>query len=102
MTRAREAAEFTIRQVEEVLFPHVGRSSLVRLEDRQEVPTDKRGRARAALVLLLYGFELTDFGVSDDDLPAMIDTKALAALREQWHCSSRVEQCTAADLDQAA
>jgi hypothetical protein len=81
MTRAREGAGFTIRQVDEILFPHVGRGTLVRLEDRQEPPTDRKNRGRAALVLALYGFELEPFGLSEADIPPAIDLAVLQRLR---------------------
>ncbi len=56
------------------------KSALVRLEALREVPTSRKDRARAALVLKLYGFELEEFGVSDADLPPVIDMRALDAL----------------------
>jgi hypothetical protein len=87
MTRARERAGFNVRQVEEILFPHISRSALVRLEALQDPPTDKKNRGRTALLLGLYGFELEEFGVSEDDLPPVIDHQAwrrLAALSTKW------------------
>lgn len=101
LSRARETAGFTTRQVEEILFPHVTRGALARLEARQIPPTYRKDRNRVALLIYLYGFDQEEFEITDGDMPPIIDLKALAALREQWHCSSRVEQC-ATDLDQAA
>jgi len=80
MTRARERAGFNVRQVEEILFPHVSRSSLTRLEDRQEPPTDRKNRGRAALLLGLYGFAFDEFGIDEKDLPPVIDMAALRRL----------------------
>jgi hypothetical protein len=79
LERARGKATF--RQVEEILFPHVTKSSIVRLEHLQEVPTDRKIRARAAMVLLLYGYDLEDFGLSDEDVPPAIDLEVLQRLR---------------------
>jgi hypothetical protein len=92
LARARHEAELNVRQVEEVLFPHITKSSLIRLERLEEVPTDRRSRTRAALVLLLYGFELEGFGVDADDLPPLLDMAALSRLRARlltrWELSS--------------
>jgi hypothetical protein len=82
MTRARQAARLNVRQVEEVLFPHVSRSALIRLEALQEVPTARKDRGRAALVLLLYGFELEEFQIVEADIPPAIDLRALERLRK--------------------
>ena len=81
MTRARINADFNVRQVEEILFPHISKSALIRLEALQEIPTSRKDRARAALVLFLYGYEYEQFGVSETDLPPVIDWRALERLR---------------------
>ena len=89
MARARKQAGFSnVRQVEEVLFPHVSKSSLIRLERLDELPTARYDRARAALVLLLYGYDLEDFGLSKDDVPPAIDLRVLERLRRsstKWY-----------------
>jgi hypothetical protein len=79
LERARGRATF--RQVEEILFPHVTKSSVVRLERLQEAPTDRKIRARAAMVLLLYGYDLEDFGLSEKDIPPAIDLRVLERMR---------------------
>ena len=81
MSRARQLAGFNVREVEEILFPHISKSALIRLEARQELPMSRKDRARAALVLFLYGFDFEEFGVSEADLPPVIDLRALERLR---------------------
>ena len=81
LRRARDEAGLTVRDVEEVLFPHVSKSGVVRLERNQVVPTYRKDRGRAALVLVLYGFDLDDFGLSEADIPPVIDLRALERLR---------------------
>jgi hypothetical protein len=85
ITRARETAGFTIREVADTLFPHVSRSTLVRLEDLAEPPADRKNRGRAALLLLLYGFDLSDFGLCEADLPPAIDREAVRRLLTKWY-----------------
>lgn len=82
MERARSSTGMTFSQVEEILFPHISRSALVRLERLQEIPTGRKDRARAALVLLLYGFDLEQFGLSQADIPPAIDLRVLERLRQ--------------------
>jgi hypothetical protein len=84
MRRARHLAGFEVRQVEDILFPHISKSSLIRLEaNHPEVPADRKDRARAALVVILYGFALEDFGLSADDVPPAMDYEVLQRLRDQ-------------------
>lgn len=83
LRRARDEAGLTVRQIEVVLFPHVSKSGVIRLEQRMEAPTFRKDRGRAALVLVLYGFDLEDFGLSEADLPPVIDMRALEALRRR-------------------
>jgi hypothetical protein len=99
LRRAREFVGLTIRDVETQLFPHVSRSALTRLEGLSEVPADRKNRGRAALLLLLYGFELEDFDLGDTDLPPVIDLKALERLRKQ-HIHTRwcIHASLASDL----
>jgi hypothetical protein len=88
MTRARQAARLNVREVEEILFPHVSKSALIRLEALPAVPAGRKDRGRAALVLLLYGFELEEFGLTDADIPPAIDLRALERLRRastKWY-----------------
>jgi hypothetical protein len=87
LERARGKGQF--RQVEEILFPHVTKSALFRLEHREEVPTDRKDRARAAMVLLLYGYELEDFGLSEADVPPAIDLRVLDRLRRRASPSTK-------------
>jgi hypothetical protein len=79
LERARGKATFT--EVQEILFPHISRSSLFRLEAFQDVPTARKDRARAALVLMLYGYNLEDFGLTEADIPPAMDMKVLERLR---------------------
>jgi hypothetical protein len=83
LRRARQAVGLEFRQVEEILFPHVSKSAVVRLEKRQEPPTYRKDRGRAALIVLLYGFELDDFDLSDADIPPAIDIEVLQSLRRR-------------------
>jgi len=78
--RARKAAGLNVRQVEEILFPHISKSALIRLEAQPALPEDRKDRARAALVLLLYGFDGDDFGLDRADVPPAIDRRALGRL----------------------
>jgi hypothetical protein len=80
MERARRAAGLQCREVERALFPHISKSALARLERLQNVPTGRKDRARAALVLMLYEFELSDFGLTEADIPPAIDLRALRKL----------------------
>lgn len=82
MSRARKTAGFRdVRDVQTILYPLVTKSALIRLERLQEAPTARPDRARAALCLLLYGYQLDDFAVSDDDLPPAIDREQIWELR---------------------
>jgi hypothetical protein len=86
--RARKRTGLEVRQVEEILFPHISKSSLIRLERIQEMPTGRKDRSRAALVLTLYGYELDDFGLSQADLPPAMDMKVLERMRRsstKWY-----------------
>jgi hypothetical protein len=67
--------------VEEILFPHISKSALIRLEALRDMPTGRKDRSRAALVLMLYGFELEEFGVSESDIPPAMDLRALERMR---------------------
>lgn len=86
LERARGKGQF--RQVDALLFPHVTKSALFRLEHLDEVPTDRKDRARAAMCVLLYGYDLEDFGLSEDDIPPAIDLRVLDRLRRsstKWY-----------------
>jgi hypothetical protein len=76
LARARADAGFNLRAVEVRLAPHVSRASLARLEARDTVPVRRQDRARAILVLLLYGVDPADFGLGPDDLPPATDLRA--------------------------
>jgi hypothetical protein len=91
MERARHNAHLQFREVEEQLFPHISKSALVRLERLDEVPTQRKDRARAALVLMLYGYDPEDFEIDIGDLPPVIDRKALDKLRRRPRVSTRWE-----------
>jgi hypothetical protein len=91
MSRARRRAGYRgVRQVEEILYPHVSKSALTRLEAFHEVPLATKDRSRAALVVLLYGYELDDFDLGDTDIPPAIDLRVLERLRRastKWYCA---------------
>jgi hypothetical protein len=74
-------ARLNVRDVEEILFPHISKSALIRLEAFAEEPPGRKDRSRAALVLLLYGYELDEFGLTEADIPPAIDFKVLERLR---------------------
>jgi hypothetical protein len=99
VSRARQLAGFNVREVEEILFPHISKSALIRLEALQEVPTSRKDRARAALVLILYGFDFDEFGVTEADIPPAIDLRALERLRSRGRSTGWL---TAATLELAA
>ena len=50
------------------------------MERNHEAPTYRKDRGRAALLVLLYGFELDDFDLSEDDLPPAIDRREIDRL----------------------
>lgn len=79
--RGRENAGRTIEGVAELLFPHVSRSAMVRLEARDDPPVDRKNRGRAALLTLFYGYDLDSFDLAEDDLPPAIDLRALERIR---------------------
>ena len=81
MRRARDVARLNVRDVEEILFPHISKSALIRLEQLPHIPAGRKDRGRAALVLLLYGINPEDLGISLDDLPPAIDRRAIERLR---------------------
>jgi hypothetical protein len=80
LRRARDEAGLTVRQIEEVLFPHVSKSGVIRLERRTEAPTFRKDRGRAALLVRLYNFELDDFDLTEADLPPAMDLRAVDRL----------------------
>ncbi|HEY2303253.1 MAG TPA: hypothetical protein VGH66_15240 [Acidimicrobiales bacterium] len=90
LERARYEAGLTFREVEEILFPHISKSGVVRLERRWDAPTTRKDRGRAALVILLYGFELDDFEISEADIPPVIDLRALERMRKRMPSRSGV------------
>jgi hypothetical protein len=81
LARARANAGYSLRDVEARLTPHVSRAGLARLEDRPSVPVRPADRARAILVLLLYGVDPADFDLGPDDVPPATDLRALTKLR---------------------
>jgi hypothetical protein len=83
LARARVNAGYNLRQVEAKLAPHVSRAGLARLEERDTVPVRRQDRARAILVLVLYGVDPTDFDLGPDDLPPATDLRALTKLRSR-------------------
>jgi hypothetical protein len=74
-------AGYGLRDVEAMLAPHVSRAGLARLEERAEVPDRRADRARAVMVLVLYGVDPADFDLGPDDLPPATDLRALIGLR---------------------
>ncbi len=61
-------------------------TSLARLEQLEAVPVKGKQpklRARAVLALLVYGYNLEDFGLSLDDLPRFVDVQRFAELLSQ-------------------
>lgn len=80
LRRARDEAGLTVRQVEEVLFPHISKSGVIRLERHQTAPTYRKDRGRAALLVLLYGFELDDFDLEEGDVPPATDLREVDRL----------------------
>lgn len=81
LARARAAAGYNLRDVEKILSDYLSRATLNRLESLEVEPTNRRDRRRAFLVVVLYGWDPADFGLSPCDRPPAIDLKALARLR---------------------
>ncbi|HSS11565.1 MAG TPA: hypothetical protein VLL25_16890 [Acidimicrobiales bacterium] len=79
--RAIKECGLTMREIQEVLFPHVSKSGVARLVKRQEAPTYRKERARAALIVYLCGYELEEFDLSPADMPPAIDLRALERIR---------------------
>lgn len=59
----------------------VSYSTLMRFEYEPTPPTDLRRRAIAYLALVAYGYDPTEFGLSENDLPRWITPEHLARLR---------------------
>jgi len=72
LTRAREDAGYTMREVEDALRPHVSRTSIARLEDLDSVPSKPADRGRALMMLVFFGMDPNDFGLGPDDVPPLI------------------------------
>lgn len=81
LARAREGAGLTLAGVQHILgSAHITKSTLSRMESFTEAPTFAKDRARALMVLVLYGVDPASFGLGPDDKPAAIDLRAVRDL----------------------
>jgi hypothetical protein len=80
LARARSNAGYNLREVEQRLSPRISRTSLARLEQRATAPDRRQDRARAVLVLVLYGVDPAGFDLTDDDVPPGTDLHGIAEL----------------------
>jgi hypothetical protein len=81
---ARARGSATIRVVEDVLDSEFSRATITRLESLTEAPTKQRDRRRAYMLVVLYGYDPADFGLTDDDRPPVVNLRALRDLGERW------------------
>jgi len=81
LARARTNAQLNLRDVEERLAPYISRATLNRLEALDTVPQRAQDRGRAFLVVILYGYDPAEFGLTPDDRPPATDLRALSKLR---------------------
>jgi hypothetical protein len=88
LTRAREAAGLTVRDVDRMTGSYVTKSALSRLEDMVAVPEKIADRRRALVALLLYRVDPTDFGLGPEDVPPLIDINAVVQANEAFLCFS--------------
>lgn len=79
--RCRKAVLSSAELVEALLDGFVGRATLGRLEQLEEVPSRKRARQQATTVLVLCGYDPEAFGLSMTDLPSFFNAEVLADLR---------------------
>jgi hypothetical protein len=91
LLRAREQAGFTLRELDrasDVL--EFGRGPIHAMEQMQTVPTKPMWRRRAYTYLTFLGFDPSDFGLTDDDAPRVIDLRVLRDLGTsptKWYAS---------------
>lgn len=88
LTRAREQADLTIRDVERLTGSYVSRSALSRLEARDLVPDKIGDRRKALLVVLLCRVDPVDFDLGPEDVPPMIDLQAVVQANVTSLCFS--------------
>lgn len=71
MHRARIAAGLELRPAAETIsrYMFISHTSLHRLEHLDGPPLSRRTRALGYLALLVYGFDPSQFGLTDEDLP---------------------------------
>jgi hypothetical protein len=79
--RCRKDAIPSSQHVEELLDGYVSGSALGRIEKMTGPPADRRTRQKATTVLVLAGYDPTNFGLSLADLPSYFTTERLAELR---------------------
>jgi hypothetical protein len=80
--RARKSSGVELRDAAELVsrYMFTSHTTLHRLEKLPHVPEDRHRRALAYLVLLVYGFDPRQFGLSADDLPKDLNAEALVEL----------------------
>jgi transcriptional regulator with XRE-family HTH domain len=82
VARARSRSRLSLKEAAtrvSTLIP-ASYSTLMRLEAFDGPPTDMKKRAVAYLALIVYGYDPSDFGLSEDDLPRRITAEQVAAL----------------------
>lgn len=97
LTRAREKAALTVRDIEELTGRYVSRSAVSRLEARDVVPTKQPDRYKAMAILLLAKVDPRDFDLGPDDVPPFWDINALLQANVTNLCFSGRHLWTAGD-----
>ena len=79
LRRAREASQVEFRAAADAIseFAFVSTATLARFERLDDLPADRRRRALVYLAVVTYGFDPTDFGLSDAELPGGLDPKVV-------------------------
>jgi hypothetical protein len=75
VARARKRTKITYRDAAAIVSRVMPTSftSLQRLEDLEETPTDAKRRMLAFCTLLVYGFDPRDFGLEASDAPPVLN-----------------------------
>lgn len=95
LARARDEAGYTLRSIAELLDGHnsLSRGTIQRLEALDEAPIEPRDRRRAFTLVVVYGFEPSDFDLGPDDVPPVVDLNLLADLGKRstsWYRRPRL------------
>jgi transcriptional regulator with XRE-family HTH domain len=85
MAIARKRRGYKLRDVADAVGKVMPTSftSIARLEDLDEMPEERRRRGVAYCALLVYGFDPHSFGLTDDDVPEVLQLKGARDLLMQ-------------------